>query len=131
MLPSYISLLTQSSKGHREPSSRGSGLARGRSYDCSIIEYPIISPRNFDGECTVLLAGRGVLCSRAYPPPCAGPRHFRAQLDTWNAVLSIYFLLIIFILMYFDGLGIAQVRGRGHCALDLQMVLKLTRLVAG
>ena len=124
MLPSCISLLAQSSKVHREPSSRGSGLARGRSYACLIIEYPITSSRNFDGECTVLLAGRGVLCSRAYPPPCAGPRHSRAQLDTWNAVLSIYFLLIIFIHMSFDGLGIAQVWGRGHCALDLQIVLK-------
>ena len=124
MLPSCISLLAQSSKVHREPSSRGSGLARGRSYACLIIEHPIISSRNFDGECTVLLAGRGVLCSRAYPPPCAGPRHSRAQLDTWNAVLSIHFLLIIFILMYFDELGIVQVRGRGHCALDLQIVLK-------
>jgi len=26
--------------------------------------------------------------------------------------------------MYFDELGIVQVRGRGHCALDLQIVLK-------
>jgi hypothetical protein len=124
MLPSCIYLFAQSSKVQREPSSWGSGLARGRSHACSIIEYPTVSSRNFDGEWLFFLAGRGVLCSRAYHPLWAGPWHSRAQSDTWNAVLSIYFLLIFFILMYFDGLGIAQARGRGHCALDLQIVLK-------